>query len=133
MKNDLILRIGNNFINNYGYNESALCIFYALDGSWQDKLPYIKKWQTNDEDSRLLLDKVLNKKYGPLHNYLISDEFFKIVRFLICSILEVNFTKLLKRDEQKDFFADKYINSRSNIFWERMQRHPLIDPLIVLS
>jgi len=104
------------------FNESLLCIFFALRGDHRRKVELVKDWRNRIDLSLMdaeTLDRVIAG--NAISNSLIADELSENLRYLFCRLLDPELGNVPPR-KQHDLFPDAMIHA----IWKRMSGHPLV-------
>ena len=71
------------------YNDSLMCVFFALNGDPKRKIETAMEWRKDidlsPQDARKL-DSII--AHRSIQNSLIADEFAEILRYLLCRLLD---------------------------------------------
>ena len=130
---ELMQRIENNLRAAHFYNNSLMCLFCVLQANPAVKLAQVMRWR---EHIRLApqdiatLDKLI--ALGPIPNALISDEFARIARYLLCRLLDPTIKKTASAPKGYPANGQESVLTL-NALWRRIATHPLNASFISLG
>ena len=110
------------------FNESLMCIYFALRGDHKQKVELVKDWRNRIDLSPMdadTLDKIISGT--AISNSLIADELSENIQYLFCRLLDPELGNVPPR-EQLDLFLDAKIHA----VWKRMSEHPLVKSSVLL-
>ena len=118
---DITQRMESCIEHNCFYNESLMCILWALKGNIDSKIELVKGWLNridNNRQSAKLLKGMIDGKV--ISNSLISDEFSLMQRYLFCRLLDPELDKDFDEDAIDSLIMD------AHLIWSRAENHPLL-------
>ena len=118
---ELSSRIENALKHGLFFNESLMCIFFALRGNHQRKIELVKDWRNRIDLSPMDAETLDNVIAGDaVSNNLIADELTENLQYLFCRLLDPELGNVPPR-KQLDLF-----DGEIHAIWKRMSGHPLV-------